>query len=45
MPGFGGFGVGGCITRMDDSPPSLSSSNMLEKHVLDDAIDFLRIKK
>jgi hypothetical protein len=38
MLGSGGFGVNGCITHMDDSPQSLSSSNMLEKHALDDAI-------
>lgn len=40
-----GFGVGGCTARIDDSPPSLSSFEMLEEHDLDDAIKVKRIIK
>jgi hypothetical protein len=43
MPNFGGFGVGGCTMRIDDTPPSLSSFDMLEECVLDDAIRAERI--
>jgi hypothetical protein len=32
MHGFGGSSVGGCNTRIDDSPPSLSSFDMLKEH-------------
>jgi hypothetical protein len=43
MPNFGGFGVGGCITCIDNSPPPLSSFKMLEEHALDDAMEVERI--
>jgi hypothetical protein len=33
-----GFGVGGCITHIDNLLPSLSSFDMLEECALDDAI-------
>jgi hypothetical protein len=36
-------GVGGHTIRIDDSPPSLSSSNMPKKCILDDAIEPKRI--
>jgi hypothetical protein len=43
MFGSRGSGVGGCTMRIDDSPPSLSSSDMPEKCALNDAIKAKRI--
>ncbi len=38
MPSYEGFGVGACITHIDNLPPSLSSFDMFEERALDDAI-------
>jgi hypothetical protein len=43
MFGSGGSGLGGCTTRIDDLPPSLSSFDMPKECALDDAIKAKRI--
>jgi hypothetical protein len=45
MLSSGGSDVDGRTTCIDDSPPSLSSFDMLKKHVLDVTIEVKRITK